>query len=86
MGELIVKDPLGGVKGDDLRTTNPFSVDRKRALTDINLSIDWIEDRKRKSDKTVLQRMRDGTWGKRRKKFQTGNPQQTVNLMALMLY
>ena len=67
MGELIVKDPLGGVKGDDLKTTNPFSVDQKRALTDINLSIDWIEGRKRKSDKTVLQRMRDGTWGKEEK-------------------
>ena len=67
MDEIIVKDPLGGVKGDDLKTTNPFSVDRKRALTDINLSIDWIEGRKRKSDKTVLQRMRDGTWGKEEK-------------------
>ena len=85
MCELIVKDPLGGVKGDDLKTTNPFSVDRKRALSDINSSIDWIEGRKRKSDKTVLQRMRDGTWGKE-EKFQTGSPQQIVNLMALTLH
>ena len=60
MDELIVKDPIGGVKGDDLKTTNPFSMDRKTALIDINLSIDWMEGRKRKSDKTVLQRMRDG--------------------------
>lgn len=67
MDEVIVKDPLGGVRCDDLKTTNPFSVDQKRALTDINLSIDWIEGRKRKSDKTVLQRMRDGTWGKEEK-------------------
>ena len=64
MDELIVKDPIGGVKGDDLKTTNPFSMDRKTALIDINLSIDWMEGRKRKSDKTVLQRMRDGTLGK----------------------
>ena len=60
-------DPLGGVRGDDVKTTNPFSVDKKAALHDLNISIDWIEGRKRKSDKTVLQRMRDGSWGKEEK-------------------
>jgi len=67
LADLIVKDPLSGVKGDDLKTINPFSVDRKTALIDINLSIDWMEGRKKKSDKTVLQRMRDGTLGKEEK-------------------
>jgi len=46
-------DPLGGVKGDDVKTTNPFSVDKKAALYELNISIDWIEGRRRKSDKTV---------------------------------
>ena len=67
MDELIVKDPLGGVKGNDLKTNNLFSVDRKTALIDIKLSIDWIEGRKTKSNKTVLQTMRDGTVGKEEK-------------------
>ena len=56
-------DPLGVIKGDDIKTTNPFSVDRKAALDDLNISRDWIEGRRRKNDKTVLQRMRDGTQG-----------------------
>ena len=60
-------DPLGGVRGDDVKTTNPFSVDKKAALQELNISIDWIEGRRRKSDKTVLQRMRDGSWGKEEK-------------------
>ena len=37
------------------------------ALKELDTSIDWIEGRKRKSDKTVLQRMRDGTWGQEEK-------------------
>ena len=60
-------DPLGGVKGDDVKTTNPFSVDKKAALHELNISIDWIEGRRRKNDKTVLQRMRDGSWGREEK-------------------
>ena len=67
MGYFPMKDPLGGIKGDPAKTTNPFSVDRKTALAEINLSVDWIEGRKRKSDKTVLERMRDGSWGKEEK-------------------
>ena len=51
-------DPLGGVKGDDVETTNPFSLDKQAALHELNISIDWIEGRKRKSDKTVSQKSR----------------------------
>ena len=72
-------DPLGGVRGDDVKTTNPFSVDKKAALHDLNISIDWIEGRRRKSDKTVLQRMRDGSWGTE-EKFQIGNRQKIASL------
>ena len=85
MCELIVKDPLGGVKGDDLKTTNPFSVDRKRALSDINSSIDWIEGRKGKVIKLFCKEC-VMELGEKKKKFQTGSPQQIVNLMALTLH
>ena len=53
-----MRDPLGGIKGDEIKKSNPFAVDRLNALKELDTSIDWIEGRKRKSDKTVLQRMR----------------------------
>jgi hypothetical protein len=62
-----MRDPLGGIKGDEIKKSNPFAVDRLNALKELDTSIDWIEGRKRKSDKTVLQRMRDGTWGQEEK-------------------
>ena len=62
-----MRDPLGGIKGDEIKKSNPFAVDRLNALKELDTSIDWIEGRKRKSDKTVLQRMRDGAWGQEEK-------------------
>jgi len=62
-----MSDPLGGIKGDEIKKSNPFAIDRLNALKELEISIDWIEGRKRKSDKSVLQRMRDGTWGKEEK-------------------
>ena len=62
-----MREPLGGIKGDEIKKFKPFAVDRLNALKELDTSIDWIESRKRKSDKTVLQRMRDGTWGQEEK-------------------
>ena len=80
-----MRDPLGGIKGDEIKKSNPFAVDRLNALKELDTSIDWIEGRKRKSDKSVLQRMRDGTWGQE-EKSRIGNRLQTASLMALMLF
>jgi len=58
-----MRDPLGGIRGDEIKKSNPFAMDKSNALKELNESIDWFEGRKRKSDKSILQQMRDGTWG-----------------------
>ena len=58
-----MRDPLGGIRGDDIKKSNPFAIDKLNALKELEDSIDWFEGRKRKSDKSILQQMRDGTWG-----------------------
>jgi len=58
-----MRDPLGGIRGDEIKKSNPFATDKSNALKELNESIDWFEGRKRKSDKSILQQMRDGTWG-----------------------
>ena len=58
-----MRDPLGGIRGDEIKKSNPFAIDKMNALKELNVSIDWFEGRKRKSDKSILQQMRDGTWG-----------------------
>ena len=58
-----MRDPLGGIRGDEIKKSNPFASDKSTALKELNESIDWFEGRKRKSDKSILQRMREGTWG-----------------------
>lgn len=58
-----MRDPLGGIKGDEFKASNPFAADKLTASKELNVSIDWFEGRKRKSDKPILQQMREGTWG-----------------------
>lgn len=60
---MKMRDPLGGIKGEELKLSNPFVADKLSASKELNVSIDWFEGRKRKSDKSILQQMRDGTWG-----------------------
>ena len=62
MGTIKVTDPFGGVRGDAVKDTNPFAIDKMTALKDINFSIDQIEGRRIKK-KSILEQMRDGTWG-----------------------
>mgnify|MGYP000645499059 CR=1 FL=1 len=62
-----MSDPLGGIRGDEIKVTNPFGTDKNKAIQDLNLSVDYLEGRKRKRDKSILQQMRDGSWGKEEK-------------------
>ena len=62
MGTIKVTDPFGGVRGDAVKDTNPFAIDKMTALKEINYSIDQIEGRRVKK-KSILEQMRDGTWG-----------------------
>ena len=62
-----IDDPRGGATDADIKTKNPFSLDRKAALDDLNIAIDWIRGRRITNDKTVLQRMPDGITGKEEK-------------------
>lgn len=55
-------DPLGGIRGDAFKDTNPFAIDKITALKEINYSIDQMEGRK-VNKKSVLEQMRDGSWG-----------------------
>ena len=65
-------DVFGGVKGDEKATINPFAIDRENALKQLRLAIDVFEGRRVKK-KSILQSMRDGTYGSRRKNLQIGN-------------
>jgi hypothetical protein len=62
-----MSDPLGGIRGDEIKVTNPFGTDKNKAIQDLNLSVDYLEGRKRKRDKSILQQIRDGSWGKEEK-------------------
>ena len=59
-------DVFGGVKGDAKETVNPFAIDRQKALSEVALSIDMFEGR-RVRKKSVLQSMREGTFGEEEK-------------------
>ena len=59
-------DVFGGVKGDEKATVNPFAIDRENALKQLRLAIDVFEGRRVKK-KSILQSMRDGTYGEEEK-------------------
>ena len=61
-------DVFGGVKGDEKATINPFAIDRENALKQLRLAIDVFEGRRVKK-KSILQSMRDGTYGEEEKKI-----------------
>ena len=55
-----------GVKGDEKTTINPFAIDRENAIQQLRLAIDIFEGRRVKK-KSILQSMRDGTYGEQEK-------------------
>ena len=59
-------DVFGGVKGDEKTTINAFAIDRENAIQQLRLAIDIFEGRRVKK-KSILQSMRDGTYGEQEK-------------------
>lgn len=59
-------DVFGGVKGDERTAINPFGVEREEALKELRNSINIFEGRRTKK-KSILQSMRDGSFGEKEK-------------------
>ena len=59
-------DIFGGVKGDERTAFNPFGIEKEEALKQLRYSIDIFEGRRTKK-KSILQSMRDGSFGEKEK-------------------
>jgi hypothetical protein len=80
-----MRDPLGGIKGDEFKASNPFAADKLTASKELNVSIDWFEGRKRKSDKPILQQC-GRALGEQKKKYQIGSHLKRVSLTVSTLF
>src|SRR5210317_2537032 len=50
-------DPFGGIKGKELSSTSGFQVDKEEAIREVNISIDFLENKKLKKP-TFLETLR----------------------------